>query len=456
MIDYQTYLVQNPWWTEPEDIIHDPKIREYNESKVKYRPSEVLDLPLTKGAIHILYGPRQTGKSTAVKLLVQQLLNKKIPPRSLLYFNCDIVADKQELISVVTRFQQMEEHTERYLFLDEVSSIEDWPYGIKWLADAGLLDNMYILLTGSSSIHLKDSGEFLPGRRNGGKDITYLPVSFSSYVHLFHEAPQIVLYDTNAYEQLVQIENRLTEQRINTQSMYRDYLLTGGFLKVIDAQARQNALDDVVEIYRSTILGEIAKDGKKDLSMKAILRKITTSLSSETSYTSIAQEAELGSKNTAIDYLDFLKNTFTLVETLYYNIHEEKYLLKKNKKFYPVDPFFLWIFMSLIYGSNDIRQFYERYQFSPLDSQLAEMFVATELNKMRLDFYYFQNKYELDFYIPSQELGIEIKYRNTITDQDMRSVQYAKQKIIVSKNLLEKRDDILIVPAHLFGFMKLI
>ena len=42
---------------------------------------------------------------------------------------------------------------------------------IKWLVDAGLLQDCRMILSGSSSVSLKKSGEFMPGRRKNGKDI---------------------------------------------------------------------------------------------------------------------------------------------------------------------------------------------------------------------------------------------------------------------------------------------
>lgn len=130
-------------------------------------------------------------------------------------------------------------------------------------------------------------------------------------------------------------------------------------------------------------------------------------------------------------------------------------VIKKNKKYYPTDPFLFWIFQSFISGSNQIEEFQRRYLVSPFDSQLAEAFVATELYKMELEFYFFRDSKELDFYIPELKLGIEVKYKEKISSSDLEGLKYAQKKLLVSKNTLEARNGALIIPIHLFGLMNL-
>jgi len=85
MINYDFLTIQNPWWFKKEGIEADAKIREFEASSVKYLPQNILNLPLENGAVNIVYGPRQTGKSTAIKLLIRKLL-KRVPPINILYF----------------------------------------------------------------------------------------------------------------------------------------------------------------------------------------------------------------------------------------------------------------------------------------------------------------------------------------------------------------------------------
>lgn len=74
---------------------------------------------------------------------------------------------------------------------------------------------------------------------------------------------------------------------------------------------------------------------------------------------------------------------------------------------------------------------------------------------MELEFYFFRDSKELDFYIPELKLGIEVKYKEKISSSDLEGLKYAQKKLLVSKNTLEARNGALIIPIHLFGLMNL-
>src|SRR3989338_2858176 len=184
MVDYSYLTIQNPWWDNPQSVNQDEKLVEFESSKFKYLPQEILNLKLRPGDINIITGPRQTGKSTSIKLYIRQLLKNSFPAGSILFFNCDALSSQKDLTNLVMEFVSRDEKKETCIFLDEVTSVDSWPQGIKWLADSGLLKRSAVFLTGSSSINLKKHGEFLPGRRGKGIDIAFLPITFADYLSL--------------------------------------------------------------------------------------------------------------------------------------------------------------------------------------------------------------------------------------------------------------------------------
>ncbi len=443
MIDYKYFLIQNPWWQQSQAIEHDDKIVEHARARYPYTPKDILGLPLGKGDVHVITGPRQTGKSTALKLLIKKHIDRgTLPPRSLVYFGCDAVDGAQGLIDLVLAYQEYTAAQKPTLMiLDEVSSVDRWPHAIKWLVDAGRMKQTTMVLTGSSSIQLKKSGELLPGRRGKGKDIRFLPISFSQYVELTTKsAATVSLGSPHAVAELSELSGP-------AKRAYGTFLETGGFLRNINngLTVQTNAL------YLASLKSELYKAGKKEESMREVIRKIITSLSSQTSYTNIAEEAELGSKNTAIDYLSFLVDSFFLQETKFWNREERRVVLKKNKKFYTIDPYILWVFQGLVSGIADFGSFPTLID----SSHTAENFVATELIKQQRHFYFFHNTRELDFYLPEETTGIEVKYKDKITSDDLKGLHASKQKLLISKNTLEHRGDTWIVPVHLFPFIRL-
>lgn len=438
MIDYSYLDIQNPWWKNPQAINADEKLVEFEKLKFKYTPAEILNLPLQSGDINIITGPRQTGKSTALKLYIRNLLQKKFPPRSILFFNCDAFSSEKDLIDLVMNFIRDLQGEKVCLILDEVTSVNNWPQAIKWLVDTGILKQAAVFLTGSSSISFKKSGEFLPGRRGKGKDIVFLPITFADYL-LLHGIKKL---DWN-YKQSFSANKNSAE--IN--SHFNDFFLSGGLLRNINYGASVNTA-----LYLATLKSELFKNGKKEDFLREVIRKLLNSLSSQTSYTNIAEEAELGSKNTAIDYLSFLSDSFFLKETKFYEINQKRIFLKKNKKYYTVDPYFVWMFWVFVNGEESFRSYPGLYSSFAEKGKLIENFLASELVKTRAEFYFYQNSRELDFILPKQKIAIEVKYKNKIVSEDLRSLKEAPKnftKILVSKNTLEKREDIQLIPAHL-------
>ena len=156
-------------------------------------------------------------------------------------------------------------------------------------------------------------------------------------------------------------------------------------------------------------------------------------------------------------------NSYFLHELLFFDINQKKYILKKNKKFHFTDPYIIWLLWGYFTGNGVDLKVFNRKVIGNLDlfifgtdiSKVIENFIASELVKANKKFYFYKNSRELDFYVPKNELGIEVKYKNNITQEDIKSVMKAKNKIIISKKTLEKRDDILIIPAHLFSLLEL-
>lgn len=440
MIDYVYFELQNPWWENKDAINNDEKIKEFNKLKYRFRPDNVLEIPLYPGDIHVITGPRQTGKSTALKLYIHKLIRTKYPAPAILYFNCDAISSEKEIINLVVEYQKLHQYKQIVIFLDEISSVDKWPQAIKWLADTGLLRHTTLFLTGSSSINLKKSGELLPGRRGQGKDITFLPITFYEYINLMGEnIKKISIHDNNLISTLIRLNDKLIKH-------YKNFLQTGGFLRNINYGLSESQND----LYIKTIKSELYKSGKKEDNLREVIRKLLSSLSSQTSYTNIAEEAELGSKNTAIDYLCFLSDSFFIRETKFYDIKSKRVVLKKNKKYYTTDPYILWLFEGLISGNLNFIAFSKLHH----GSVLAENFIASELVKSGNEFFFYQNAREMDFYLPAKEIGIEVKYKDRITSEDIKPLVTVKNKILVSKRTLAKKNDVLIIPTHLFPLIR--
>ena len=56
-------LNQNIWWQDKSLISHDPKIREMNAQRFRWRPPVLEELDLDHFAVYTIRGPRQVGKT---------------------------------------------------------------------------------------------------------------------------------------------------------------------------------------------------------------------------------------------------------------------------------------------------------------------------------------------------------------------------------------------------------
>ena len=194
MIDPAELQQKNPWWENAAFIAEDDKIKEFELQKYKYRHPLETTFPLSAPGILTLRWPRQIGKTTLVKLVIQNLLAKKVPAQNIFYYSCNLVANYKELAALLKEYLEFFTHKTSgmlFIFLDEVSFVTDWPRAIKEIAEGPWGKKILFLLTGSSTIDLKFSSERLPGRR--GKiqnlDFEFLPLSFKEFIQTVKQPP---------------------------------------------------------------------------------------------------------------------------------------------------------------------------------------------------------------------------------------------------------------------------
>src|SRR3989338_6959648 len=177
----------NRWW----DTGVGPAVPAFQRADLGYIASQ-----LDAGKALTIVGPRQTGKTT----LVRQLINSRLKvqePETILYVQFDdrklldlTRSPLQDVLDVYEEFVLKEklELTQRpvCLFLDEVQRLPSWQQVVKDLLAAN--PKLNIVATGSSTWLIKQSGqETLPWRQ-----ILYelYPLKFREFVALLlHESP---------------------------------------------------------------------------------------------------------------------------------------------------------------------------------------------------------------------------------------------------------------------------
>jgi len=180
MLTLEKLVEMNHWWKQGQvkDVFAPPSKRPLYYEIEKY---------IKLRQIIAVVGLRRVGKTTLLYQTIQGLIEKGTDPQHIIYFSFD--EEVEELRDVLKLYHEKivgkplgEEKV--YVFLDEITAMKDGILGVKYLLDSGKRRNITYIITGSSSVNLRKTGEYLPGRKGKGKDFHLLPFTFREYVSL--------------------------------------------------------------------------------------------------------------------------------------------------------------------------------------------------------------------------------------------------------------------------------
>lgn len=258
-----------------------------------------LDKYLQQGRVLIIYGPRQSGKTT---LLKQYLSTTKFKYK---LDSGDNVLTQQILSS--QDFNQILEYVAGYeiLAIDEAQRIPNVGSALKILVDHA--PHLRIIATGSSSFELAGQvGEPLTGRK---RTIILFPISQIELAKL-----------SNAYELKMQLPERL---------------ILGSYPAVVAAGAKDEKITILREIANSYLLKDVLEmekvKGAKIL--LDLLRLLAFQVGNEVSLFEIGRQLGLNSK-TVGRYLDILEKVFVIFNLRGFSKNLRKEITKKNKYYF--------------------------------------------------------------------------------------------------------------------------
>jgi len=434
---------QSPWLLDYTQIKQDPQLVRLQHYPLIYHEETFLSYHFEDG-VYVVTGARQIGKSTHLKMFIEKTMQQAIK-ENFLYFNCDLLDRKQDIVDVVeTYLVHFPSTKRRYLFLDEMTAVKDSFLAIKYLIDNGHDKNLTYVLTGSNTVNIKKTGEYLPGRRGKGIDFHFKPISFKSFTQLLYPGSNLSMNPQSLEMDFIQLK-----KQINVQADFKVYLRTGGFPRVINEYYLNKAIDpDIYTIYRSWITSEIAKADKKEYIAKRVLERCIRSLSSDVSYHAFVEDAGVGSHNTIYDYIDFFIDAHVLSQINNIDFHQKRVNYRKNKKIYFNDLFIYATIDAWLTGKPS--QDYSYFNDACLTSQLIENLVFLKLANDYHEVFYYKDRHEIDFV--TDDSMVEVKYQNKIVPDDYKFMarQTNYKKILVTKNSLKINHDVLMVPIECF------
>ncbi|MBM4387109.1 MAG: AAA family ATPase, partial [Deltaproteobacteria bacterium] len=175
MAKHHEVTKQNPWWKHGKNFINfEPLIGGKHFTRK--------ECPLERGNIYMLRGPRQVGKTIYIRDTISKLMEKGVNAKDIFRLSVDFFPSRRELRSAVENFLISTRDSGRiYIFLDEITSLEDWHLELKYLSDQRIKDKAVIFVTGSSPKRLRELSDSIPGRGLEGNEYYLKPLSFRQF-----------------------------------------------------------------------------------------------------------------------------------------------------------------------------------------------------------------------------------------------------------------------------------
>ena len=395
------------FWTMDKQILK--QILRENQQEVERYVVNPRELKFDDYPCRVLVGVRRAGKSYMLYHRIQQLLKEGHRWDEMLYLSFE--DERLESFGTEDFNTLLECHQEMYgkrpmLFLDEIQNIDLWHKFARRMADS----KYNIFITGSNAKML--SGEI--NTTLGGRFIIA-----EVYPYSFKEFLAVHLVSTGELDLLT------TEGRARVVRCFDEYLHFGGLPAAALMPAKRNYLSSV---YQKIYMGDIIARNKitNVAGIRVLVRKMAESVCRPVSYNRINNlMSSVGGKlslATTIKYVDYCEDAWLLLRIR--NFAASLADKESNCKYYFVDTGILGLFLI------------------DKDAMLLENLVALQLFRIYghdLDnerVFFYHDNCEVDFYIPDDELAVQVCYSMHDGDTCKRETE-ALQKI--SKRLPCKR-----------------
>lgn len=278
---------------------------------IKRQIFEEIKAHLEKKEISFIVGPRQAGKTTLM-LLLKEFLEKN--GQKTVFFNLDIEADRQFFVSQQALLKKIQLETgedKTYVFIDEIQRKINAGVFLKGLYDMNL--PYKFIVSGSGSVELKERiHESLVGR----KRIFNLSVlSFLEFVN----------YRTD-YRYEAKLADYFSLEKGKTKQLLEEYLVFGGYPRVVLAKTQEEKQREINEIYQSYLERDITLflRVEKTEAFSQLVRLLAGQVGLLINLSELSNTLGISVK-TVKDYLWYLEKTFIIekISPFFRNLRKE-------------------------------------------------------------------------------------------------------------------------------------
>lgn len=414
----------------------DPHLKVLYRQPLVHRSRLLDEIPRTEPGMYSLTGGRQIGKTTLMKQWMAELLKERTHPGSIAFLTGELIDDHHSLVRLLSDILgKAPEGRLRYVILDEVTYIRDWDRGVKYLADAGMLEDTLMVITGSDVGIIKETRMRLPGRRGRTSKVDFhlYPLSFLEYVELHKRLSGNDIHGllTETEEPAPGLINSLFEE-------FQNYLIHGGFLTGInDLESHGRILPSTFSTYSDWVRGDILKRNKQEHYLGEILSAIVKRYGSQVTWNALSRDLSIDHPRTVSDYVELLAS----MDAVYVQaaLMEDKLTgaPKKARKVMFTDPFILHAVQAWLDPCED--PFRDQVQKVLQDAQwcgkLAESCVATHYRR-RFPTYYIKAKGEVDIaYVHDSKFWpVEVKWTEQIRPKQLSQIGKYQNGIILTQS----------------------
>ncbi|UCE74525.1 MAG: ATP-binding protein [Methanomassiliicoccales archaeon] len=472
---------QNPWWVTKE-------VPEYLAKPFRRRDFYIYRDKLEEADITAIVGPRQIGKTTVMYQLIQYLVHETgVDPKRIMYNSFDYpylttltetpINDLLDVFSSqILREPTQELEDKVYVFFDEICKLEEWSRVLK-----GWFDLKYplkfMISDSSSSDILRGSSESLVGRINPN---IMLSLKFVDYLNYFEgreeinkvnwdlrNSLQLAIDDDDIdilFKELKLAFSKLVHVEKTIQLHLQQYLLKDGYPELLDndnlASCRQKLRDYLtLTIYKDLMRVFNLRDPK---ALEELMTLVAAETSQRMEYSNLADSLSI-KRDTVSKYLDHLEMVFLISREEFYS-KSRKSRIKKSKKIYFCNVGLRNALTGVL--SDSLLKDYQEL------GKVVETLVHEHSKRLKFclepgiepQLYYWKTntgeEVDIVLEVKKKPIPIEVKYRDDVPDNILKGFNaFLKSKkkcpfgIVVTRNVLKRREDFVIIPLWLFLLM---
>lgn len=295
--------------------------------------SNILGSFLKPNKVLVIYGPRQTGKTTLVNKYMENLSKEiKVYRGSGENLELKNILESQEFSKIIPFFQGY-----NLIFIDEAQKIGNIGSGLKIIVDQ--IPGIKIIATGSSSFSLSNKiGEPLVGRQ------TVLTLFPFAVLELKKELGSAYPFEN--------MEN---------------LLIFGGYPEVITSSSRDEKITYLNQLRDSYLLRDLLEleNIKNARKIFDLLRLIAFQIGKEVSLQELGTQLGM-SKNSVEKYLDLLEKSFVIINLRGFSRNLRKEITKTSRYYFYDNGVLNAIIGNFNYlkQRNDIGQLWENFLFT--------------------------------------------------------------------------------------------